>query len=91
MVYFVGIKGVGMTALAQVMKAKGIQVMGSDVEESFMTDSVLSAANITVLSPFNISNIPDEIEYAVVSGAYYIKGKEPINPEMIELLNRNIP
>ena len=91
MVYFVGIKGVGMTALAQVMKAKGIQVMGSDVEESFMTDSVLSAASITVLSPFNISNIPDEIEYAVVSGAYYIEGKEPINPEMIELLNRNIP
>lgn len=91
MVYLVGIKGVGMTALAQVLQAKGIQVMGSDSDEVFMTDAVLAASHITVKSPFHIANIPSEIEYAVVSGAYYIEGKDPTNPEVIELLARNIP
>jgi len=91
MVYFIGIKGVGMTALAQVMQAKGIEVIGSDVSESFMTDKVLSQSKIRVLSPFDSSNIPDNIDYAVVSGAYYLEGKNPTNPEVIEVLNRNIP
>ncbi|MEX0596884.1 MAG: Mur ligase domain-containing protein [Candidatus Paceibacterota bacterium] len=72
MVYFIGIKGVGMTALAQVMKARGTQVMGSDIEETFMTDAVLAQSSITVMSPFNSSNIPTEIEYEVVSGSYYL-------------------
>ena len=91
MVYFIGIKGVGMTALAQVMKARGIEVMGSDVDEKFMTDKVLAYSNIKFLSPFDINNIPTEVEYAVVSGAYYLEGKTPNNPEVIEVLNRNIP
>jgi UDP-N-acetylmuramate--alanine ligase len=91
MVYFIGIKGIGMTPLAQVMQAKGISVMGSDVEETFMTDSVLYNSNIKVLSPFDISNIPNEIEYAVVSGAYYLEGKTPTNPEVLEILRKNIP
>jgi UDP-N-acetylmuramate--alanine ligase len=91
MVYFVGIKGVGMTALAQVLQAKGMQVMGSDSDEVFMTDTVLASSHIPVKSPFNSNNIPPEIEYAVVSGAYYIEGKEPTNPEVIELLSHNIP
>jgi UDP-N-acetylmuramate--alanine ligase len=91
MVYFIGIKGVGMTALAQVMQAKGIEVMGSDVNEAFMTDKVLSQSNIKVISPFDSSNIPGNIDYAVVSGAYYIKGITPTNPEVIEMMNRNIP
>lgn len=91
MVYFIGIKGVGMTALAQVMQARGVEVIGSDVSESFMTDKVLSQSNIKVLTPFESSNIPDNIDYAVVSGAYYLEGKTPTNPEVIEVLNRNIP
>jgi UDP-N-acetylmuramate--alanine ligase len=91
MIYLVGIKGVGMTALAQVLQAKGIQVMGSDTDEVFMTDAVLASSHIPVKSPFDSKNIPPEIEYAVVSGAYYIEGKEPTNPEVIELLSRNIP
>jgi len=91
MVYFIGIKGVGMTALAQVMKARGLEVVGSDVSESFMTDKVLAQANIQVLTPFDTDNVPDNIDYVVVSGAYYIEGKVPTNPEVVEILNRNIP
>lgn len=91
MVYFVGIKGVGMTALAQVLQAQGMDVMGSDIAETFMTDKVLAQAHITVKSPFHTDNIPQDIQYAVISGAYYQKDKTPANPEVIELLSRNIP
>lgn len=91
MVYFIGIRGWGTTALAQVMKARGFEVTGSDTEEEFMTGYILERANIQVLAPFESSNIPDNIDYAVVSGAYYIEGKTPTNPEVIEVLNRNIP
>jgi UDP-N-acetylmuramate--alanine ligase len=33
--YFVGIKGTGMTALAELMSAKGAGIQGSDVEDRF--------------------------------------------------------
>ena len=91
MIYFVGIKGVGMTALAQVLQAQGMKVMGSDIAETFMTDKVLAQAHISVKSPFHQDNIPQDIQYAVISGAYYQKDKTPTNPEVIELLSRNIP
>lgn len=40
-IYFIGIKGVGMTALAVFAKQLGIKVAGSDVEEEFVTDKIL--------------------------------------------------
>jgi UDP-N-acetylmuramate-alanine ligase len=33
--YLIGIKGVGMTALAQVLKKRGVAVSGSDTAENF--------------------------------------------------------
>lgn len=90
MIYFVGIKGVGMTALAQVMKAKGFTISGSDTSEVFMTDLVLRNSNISIRTPFSIDNIPDDVDYAVVSGAYYIEGVEPKNVEVVELIRRNV-
>jgi UDP-N-acetylmuramate--alanine ligase len=91
MVYFIGIKGVGMTALAQVMQARGSQLMGSDIKDTFMTDKILDKSKIHVMSPFDKDNIPSDIEYAVVSGAYYLAGKTPTNPEVLEILSKNIP
>lgn len=90
MIYFVGIKGVGMTALAQVMKAKGFPIIGSDAAEVFMTDLVLQNSNITVLTPFSVSNIPNSIDYAVVSGAYYVEGVKSTNVEVVELIRKKV-
>ena len=39
--YFVGIKGSGMTAIAEIFKARGIEVSGSDTQEKFFTDRIL--------------------------------------------------
>lgn len=56
-IYFVGIKGVGMTSLAIIAKQAGFEVAGSDVEEEFITDEVLKKERITPLLGFNSSNI----------------------------------
>ena len=41
MYYFIGIKGTGMSALAVILKQLGYEVMGSDVEKHFFTESEL--------------------------------------------------
>ncbi|MCJ7842363.1 UDP-N-acetylmuramate--L-alanine ligase [Lederbergia sp. NSJ-179] len=54
--HFVGIKGSGMSALAQILHDKGYQVQGSDVEKYFFTQASLEKSNIRIL-PFNRENI----------------------------------
>ncbi|GIN57710.1 UDP-N-acetylmuramate--L-alanine ligase [Lederbergia ruris] len=54
--HFVGIKGSGMSALAQILHDKGYHVQGSDVEKYFFTQASLEKSNITIL-PFSRKNI----------------------------------
>ncbi|OZI12777.1 UDP-N-acetylmuramate--L-alanine ligase [Bacillaceae bacterium SAS-127] len=54
--HFVGIKGSGMSALAQVLHDKGERVQGSDVDKYFFTQQALEEASISIL-PFNADNI----------------------------------
>jgi len=69
-VYLVGIKGVGMTMLAQFLKEKGAQVSGSDISDVFLTDKVLKKEKIKVAKNFAIKNIPTEIDLVIYSSAY---------------------
>jgi UDP-N-acetylmuramate--alanine ligase len=39
-VYFSGIGGIGMSALAQISLIKGYQVLGSDIKKSYITDKL---------------------------------------------------
>lgn len=73
-IHFIGIKGVGMTALALLAKEKGYEVSGSDINESFVTDETLAKADIKV-NPFDINNISDKLDFVVISAAY---GKDNI-------------
>jgi UDP-N-acetylmuramate--alanine ligase len=68
-VYFIGIKGVGMTMLAQFLKEKGIKVSGSDVADTFLSDKSLKKSNIKVHSPFSISNINLKADLIVYTSA----------------------
>ncbi len=77
-IYFIGIKGVGMTMLAQFLKAQGNNVSGSDVSEVFLTDKVLRDNKIKVFSSFNPDNIPLKCDLIVYSSAY----NEKNNPEL---------
>ncbi|MHC5251908.1 UDP-N-acetylmuramate--L-alanine ligase [Listeria kieliensis] len=54
--HFVGIKGAGMSALAQILYDKGFTVQGSDVEKYFFTQKALEEKEIEIL-PFNAENI----------------------------------
>ncbi len=69
-IYFIGIKGVGMTMLASFLSKLGYNISGSDTEETFMTDKVLKKANIVVKEGFDAKNIKEDIDLIVYSSAY---------------------
>jgi UDP-N-acetylmuramate--alanine ligase len=75
-VHFIGIKGVGMSALAIVAQGMGYTVTGSDVPEEFITDSSLRAAAIEPLSGFDPSHIISDIDTVVVGTAFGINNSE---------------
>ena len=54
--HFVGIKGSGMSALAQILHDMNFQVQGSDVEKHFFTQLALEQSGIKIL-PFQKENI----------------------------------
>ncbi|HRS30590.1 MAG TPA: Mur ligase domain-containing protein, partial [Bacilli bacterium] len=66
--FFVGIKGSGMSALAQVLADFGHEVEGSDVEMDFSTSHGLIERGIPVY-PFNEQNIRGDSHY-IISTAY---------------------
>ena len=68
-IYFIGIKGSGMSALAQLIKDLGHDVLGSDVEKIFFTDEKLKNKKIKVLS-FDEKNIDETIDYVIVGNAF---------------------
>lgn len=74
-----------MSALAQISaQIEGATISGSDVEESFFTDSVLKRAKIPVLS-FSPSNV-EKADLVVASAAYTNQ-----HPEIARALELNIP
>ncbi len=77
-VYMIGIKGVGMTMLAQFLAGRGVKVVGSDVEEKFMTDKALSSSKIKVKTPFSAANLESDVDLIIYSTAYNIDN----NPEI---------
>ncbi len=63
--HFVGIKGSGMSALAQILHDMGYEVQGSDVDKYFFTQKALDESNITIL-PFQKENIEGDMH--VIAG-----------------------
>lgn len=69
-VYLIGIKGVGMTGLAQLLKSQGKTVWGSDTSEHFFTNEVLQRAGIECLEDWNAAHLERQIDVVVRSTAY---------------------
>jgi len=63
-VYFIGIGGIGMSALAQLLAERGIAVSGSDQSTSPVTEK-LTEKNITVTFDQTADNITDDIDLVV--------------------------
>jgi UDP-N-acetylmuramate--alanine ligase len=86
-IYFIGIKGTGMSALAELMHKNGIRVSGSDRDEVFYTDGILNAVGIPYHESFAAEHIEAGTDLAVYSAAYSFE----TNPEMAEARRRGIP
>jgi len=84
-VHFVGIGGIGMSGIAEILINQGFQVSGSDLSSSEITEHLQSlGANIYI--GHNESNIRDA-EVVVYSSAVAPKN----NPETSAAIERNIP
>src|SRR5665811_1042630 len=80
-IYMIGIKGVGMTMLAQFLASQGHRVSGSDISDVFLTDKVLKKSGILVKTPFKVTNLPDKTDIVIYSSAF----KEDNNVELGKL------
>jgi len=86
-VYFVGIKGTGTSALAELMREAGLKVSGSDTSEAFYTDAILKELNISFYENFDAKHITSDIDIVIHSAAYSAE----TNPELAEAIKQNIP
>lgn len=82
--HFVGIKGSGMSPLAQVLHDMNYQVQGSDVEKYFFTQAALEERGIPIL-PFDRENIKPPM--TVIAGNAYPDTHEEID----EALKEGVP
>jgi UDP-N-acetylmuramate--alanine ligase len=86
-VYFIGIKGTGMCALAELLVHSGVFVSGSDRDEVFYTDGILKELGVPYYESFAPEHIPEGTDLVVYSAAYSFD----TNSEMAEARNRGIP
>lgn len=68
--HLIGLKGVAMTALAEILQGQGYTVVGSDTSEVFPTDKVLKKLNIHCVKGFSAENIGPDTAAIIYSTAY---------------------
>jgi UDP-N-acetylmuramate--alanine ligase len=90
-VHLVGIKGVAMTALAQILKARGVNVTGSDGPATFFTDAILRKLKIPYTNEFSAAAISKDVDMVISSAAYLHEGKPLNNIEVQAALRAKIP
>ena len=66
MYHFIGIKGAGMSSLANIMNDLGYEVKGSDIDKHFFTEIGLNERNIKV-TVYDKSNIYEGL--TIIKGA----------------------
>ena len=84
-IYFIGIGGISMSGLAEILLNKNFKVSGSDMKESDLTN-LLSERGATIFYGQRYENITDDIDVIVYTSAI----KED-NPEWQAMKDKNIP
>ena len=84
-VHFIGIGGISMSGLAEILMDEGFTVSGSDAHRSELTDN-LEARGAKVYIGQKAENIQDGINVVVYTAAIH-----PDNPEFQEVKRRGIP
>lgn len=83
--YLVGIKGVAMTALAQVLIDAGHRVQGSDVSETFVTQPILDRLAIPI-DTFAAA-LPADVDQVIFTAAHQASR----HPQVQTAVERGIP
>ncbi|MDR0557369.1 MAG: UDP-N-acetylmuramate--L-alanine ligase [Treponema sp.] len=86
-IFCVGIKGVGMSALTELLLNAGVRVSGSDTGAVFYTDAILKELGVPYFETFDVAHIHDGIDSVVYSAAY----SPETHPELVEASRRGIP
>lgn len=76
-----------MAALAEILAAKGADLSGSDVPDTFYTDAILRKIGMKVSEFFDALNIGAGIDLVIYSDAY----NPGSNPEMAEASRKGLP
>jgi len=84
-IHFVGVGGIGMSGIAELLANLGYSVSGSDAKASDVTDRLRDRCGVSIFEGHAASNVGDA-EVVVVSSAV-----KPTNPEVIEARERGIP
>ena len=84
-IYFIGIGGISMSGLAEILLNENFKVSGSDMRESELTN-LLANRGATIFYGQRYENITDDIDVVVYTSAI----KED-NPEWQAMKDKNIP
>ncbi|MFH0988711.1 MAG: UDP-N-acetylmuramate--L-alanine ligase [bacterium] len=84
-IHFVGIGGIGMSGIAEILIDQGFNVSGSDRSLSEVTER-LQLLGATIVEGHKPENIADDVDALVYSSAVSFD-----NPEVIEAQRRKIP
>lgn len=84
-IHFIGIGGISMSGLAELMLHEGASVSGSDTAPSELTEK-LARAGARIGYPQKAANIPEETDVIVATAAI-----GPDNPELVEAKKRGLP
>ena len=84
-IYFVGIGGIGMSAIAKIMMEKGYKIYGSDQNPGELT-KMLKKQGATIYDSHRSENINENIDLLIYSSAI-----SENNPERQEALRKKIP
>ncbi len=84
-IHFIGLGGIGMSALAFILREWKIPVQGSDLSENYLTPK-LREKGVTYFVGHDAKNITDDVSLIVETSI--IKNE---NPEIVEAQKRNIP
>jgi len=83
-IHFVGIGGIGMSGIAEILLSQGFKISGSDLNKSTVTDR-LETLGIKIFEGHSESNLV-EADVVVYSSAVNIE-----NPEVKSAIDRKIP
>ena len=83
--HFVGIGGIGMSGIAEILIDQGFEISGSDKTESDNTERLVSLGS-KVYVGHAATNLAQDVDVVVYSSAV-----GPDNPELMEAHARNIP